>query len=198
LHGSAAGLPSVEKKYNDIFIQKERMRQDNIVILLLATIILFGQGCVSEPGMDKGKFSEVNRIAHDLQTSITPDKPCDVPEALLQKLASGTAALKNMTASKAEREVVEAYSRLVTTYQDGLLLCQCQTRLNNFQFVPKGRIYVFQDLDPLVDKYDLSTENHLYKPTGVRWRSISGDSIKMIRKSAENQLKNIENMVNYN
>ncbi len=180
------------------FIQKGRMRQVNVAILLLLAIMLFGLGCVSEPGIDKGKFSELNRTAHDLKASITPDKPCDLPEALLQKLASGTAALKDKTASKIERDVVEAYSRLVTTYQDGLLLCQSQTRLNNFQFVPKGRIYVFQDLDPLVAKYDLSTESHLYKPTGVRWRSISADSIKVIWETAENQLRNIENMVNYN
>ncbi len=116
----------------------------------------------------------------------------------MQKFDTGVSALKNKTASKAEQDVAEAYSRLLTTYKDGLLLCQSQTRLNNFQFVPKGRIYVFQDLDPLVEKYDLSTESHVYKPTGVRWRSIPVDSIKVIWKSAENQLRNIENMVNYN
>ncbi len=160
--------------------------------------MLFGPGCVSEPAINKEKFSELNRIAHELKASATADKPCDIPESLMQKFDTGVSALKNKTASKAEQDVAEAYSRLLTTYKDGLLLCQSQTRLNNFQFVPKGRIYVFQDLDPLVEKYDLSTESHVYKPTGVRWRSIPVDSIKVIWKSAENQLRNIENMVNYN
>jgi hypothetical protein len=160
--------------------------------------MLFGSGCVSEPGIDKGKFSELIRTARDLQTSITLDKPCDVPDTLLQRLASGTEALKDKTASKGERDVIEAYSHLLTTYKDGLLLCQYQSQLNQFQFVPRGRIYVFQELDPLVDKYGLSTESHLYRPTGVHWRSIAGDSIKVIWESAEIQIKNIENMVNYN
>jgi len=174
------------------------MRRFDIVIILLSAIMLVYSGCVSEPSIDKGKFSELNRTARDLQTAITSDKPCDVPATLLQKLATETAALKNKTASKLESDVIEAYSRLLTTYQDGLLLCQHRTQLNQFQFVPKGRIYVFQELDPLVDKYGLSTESHLYKPTGVHWRSIAGDSIKVIWESAEIQLKNIENMVNYN
>ena len=174
------------------------MRQDGIVIILLSSIMLFGSGCVSEPGIDKGKFSELNRTALDLKTSITSGKPCDAPDTLLQRLASGIAALKNKTASKEENNLIEAYSHLLTTYKDGLLLCQYHTQLSQFQFVPKGRIYVVQELDPLVEKYGLPTETHLYRPTGAYWRSIAGDSIKVIWESAETQITNIENMVNYN
>ncbi len=174
------------------------MRQNGIVMVLLSALMLSGPGCVSEPGIDKGKFLEVNQSARDLQTAITSAKPCDVPDALLQKLASGTAALKIKTGSKGERDLVAAYSNLLTTYNDGVLLCTYRTHLSQFQFVPKGRIYVFQELDPLVQKYDLTTESHVYRPTGLHWRSIAEDSIKVIWERAELQLKNIENMVNYN
>jgi hypothetical protein len=174
------------------------MRQDGMVIILLSAIMLFGSGCVSEPGIDKGKFSKLNRTARDLTTSITSGKPCDVPETLLQRLASGTAALKDKSASKGESDLIAAYSNLLTIYQDGLLLCKHRNHFSQFQFVPKGRIYVSQELDPLVQKYDLSTESHLYRPTGLYWRSIAGDSIKVIWERAEFQTKNIENMVNYN
>jgi hypothetical protein len=174
------------------------MRQDVIVIILLSAIMLISPGCLSEPGIDKGKFTELNRIAQDLKTAITSGKPCDVPDAFLQKLDTGTTALKNGTVSKMERDLIEAYSHLLTTYKDGLLLCKYQAPLSQFQFVPKGRIYVFQELDPIVQRYDLSTESHLYRPTGVYWRSISGESIKVIWESAEVQIMNIENMLNYN
>lgn len=159
--------------------------------------MLFGPGCVWEPGIDKGKFTELNRTARELQTSLTSGEPCEVPDALLQRLASGTAALKDKTASKGERDLIRAYSNLLTTYQDGLLLCKYRTHLSQFQFVPKGRIYVFQELDPLVQKYDLPTASHVYKPTGLKWKSIAADSIRVIWESAGSQLKNIENMVNY-
>jgi hypothetical protein len=174
------------------------MRQDGIVIILLSSIMLFGSGCVSEPGMDKGKFSELSRTAQDLKTSLASGTPCDAPDTLLQRLVSGITALKNKTASKEERDLLDAYSRLLTTYKDGLLLCQYRTQLSQFQFVPQGRIYVVQELDPLVEKYGLPTESHLYRPTGAHWRSIDGDSIQVIWESAKLQIKNIENMVNYN
>ncbi len=174
------------------------MRQNSMVILLLSSIMLFCSGCISEPGLDKGKFSELNRAAQDLKASLASGKPCDEPGTLLQRLAAGIAALKNKTASKAERDLLGAYSRLLTTYKDGLLLCQYRNRLAQFQFVPKGRVYVVQELDPLVEKYGLTTESHVYRPTGVYWRSIDGDSLKVIWESAEIQIKNIENMVNYN
>jgi hypothetical protein len=78
-----------------------------------------------------------------------------------------------------------------------LLLCKYRTDLSQFDFVPHGRIYVFQELDPVVQKYDLSTESHVYRPTGLHWRSIDGDSIKVIWKNAEFQIKIIQNMINY-
>jgi hypothetical protein len=174
------------------------MRQVGIVIIFLLAIMLFGSSCVSEPGINKEKFSELNRTARELKASIKSDKPCDVPDILLQRLASGVVALEDKAASKAESDLIAAYSHLLTTYKDGLLLCRYRSQLYHFQFVPKGRIYVSQELDPLVDKYSLSTESHLYRPTGVYWRSIAGDSIKVIWERAEIQTRNIENMVNYN
>jgi hypothetical protein len=174
------------------------MRQDGIIIILLSAIMLFGSGCVSEPGIDKGKFLELNRTARDLTISFTSGNPCDVPETLLQRLSSGSAALQGKSASKGESDLVKAFSNLLTIYQDGLLLCKYRNHFSQFQFVPKGRIYVSQELEPLVQKYDLSTESHLYRPTGLYWRSIAGDSIKVIWERAELQTKNIENMVNYN
>jgi hypothetical protein len=173
------------------------MKHGGIVIAVLSAIMLFGAGCKSEPGMDKGKFSELNRTALDLQASIASGKPCDMPDTLLPRFVSGTAALKDRMNSEAERNLLAAYTNLLTTYKDGLLLCKYRTDLSQFEFVPRGRIYVFQELDPVVQKYDLSTESHVYRPTGLHWRSIDADSIKVIWKNAEFQIKIIQNMINY-
>jgi hypothetical protein len=167
------------------------------VITLAAALLLFASGCVAEPGLDKGKFEELNRAAQDLKAVLRSGKGCEVPDTVLQRLASGTAALKDKTASKAERDLLSAYENLVTIYQDGLLLCRSRGHLSRFEFVPKGRIYVTQELDPIVEKYDLPIERHVYKPTGVSWRSISGNSITVIWKRVEIQIKNIEVMLKY-
>jgi hypothetical protein len=186
------------KKQHCLLNNKERMRQNVVAILLFSAIMLFGSGCVSEPGIDKEKFSELNRTVRDMKTALTSGKPCDVPDTLLQKLASDTEALKDKTSSQGERDLFAAYSNLLTTYKDGLLLCKSRTHLAQFSFVPKGRIYVFQELDPLVQKYDFSTQSHVYLPTGLQWRSISEDSIKVIWERAEIQIRIIENTVKYN
>lgn len=177
---------------------RRRMKQVGIVIVLLSAIMLLGPGCESEPGMDKAKFAELNRAALDLQAAITSATPCDIPDTLLQRLVSGTTALKDRTTSQEERDLLGAYTNLVTTYKDGLLLCKYRNALTQFEFVPKGRIYVFQELDPLVQKYELSTQSHVYQPTGLHWRSIDGDSIQVIWKNVEFQIKIIQNMINYN
>jgi hypothetical protein len=168
------------------------------VVSAITAIALFAWGCTTEPGLDKGKFAELYKAAQDLKTVIGSGKCGEVPDAVLQRLAAGTAALKDKTASKAERDLLSAYSHLLATCQDGLLLCRSRTHLTEFSFVPKGRIYVTQELDPIVEKYALTTERRLYEPTGTYWRSISADSITVIWERAAAEIKNIENMTNYN
>jgi len=166
-------------------------------MIVLSIIILASPGCVAEPGIDKAKLSELNKTVKDLKTFITSGKPCDAPDTLLQRLASGTTAIQDKNASQEKRDLIAGYSRLLTTYKDGLLLCRRQTQSAQLPIVTKGSIYVFQDVDPLVEKYRFPTESHLYKPTGVYWKSISGDSINVIWENAAFQIKYIENIVNY-
>jgi hypothetical protein len=167
------------------------------VVILASALLLSALGCAAEPGLDKGKFSELDRAGQDLKAALRSGDPCDIPDTVLQRLASGTAAVKDKTASKAERDLVSAYANLVAISRDGLLLCRSRGHLSGFEFVPKGRIYVTQELDPLVEKYELPTESHVYRPTGARWKSISGDSIKVIWERAEVQIRNIEVMLKY-
>jgi hypothetical protein len=167
------------------------------VIIWVSALLLFALGCTAEPDLDKGKFAELDRASQDLKAALRSGDPCSIPDTVLQRLAAGTTALKNKTSSKAERDLVSAYANLVAISRDGLLLCRSRTHLSGFEFVPKGRIYVTQELDPLVEKYDLPTERHVYKPTGAHWKSISADSIKVIWDRAEVQIKNIEVMLKY-
>ncbi len=176
----------------------ERMRRYGTVILSAAALLLLFWGCLREQGTDKAKFAELIQAGLDLKTAIASGTPCDAPDALIQRLIAGTAALKDKTSSKGEHDLLAAYSDLLTIYKDGLLMCRSRTNPPGLHFVPKGRIYVSQEIDPLVEKYGLSTDRHLYKPTGQYWKSIDADSIQVIWKSAESRIKSIENMVNYN
>jgi hypothetical protein len=174
-----------------------RMKHGGMFVLAFSAILLFTAGCISEPGFDRGKFEELKRVAQDLKTAVSGTSPCDVPDALQQRLVLGIAAVKEKGTSPAEDGVLAAYSHLLTTYRDGLLLCRSRSQMASFAFFPKGRIYVSQDLDALVEKYDLSTERHRYEPTGQYMRSIDGDAITVIWERVQAQIQNIENMIDY-
>jgi hypothetical protein len=174
------------------------MRQSILVFTLISAIMVFASGCTTEPGLDKGKFAELNRVAEELKAAIRSGKPCELPDTLVQRFTAGTAAVEGKTTSTAERDLLAAFSHLLTTYQDGLLLCRSRTVLANFEFVPKGRIFVTQELDPLIEKYDFPVEKHVYKPTGKEWKSISAESLPVVWEQAAFEIKNIENRLNYN
>jgi hypothetical protein len=159
--------------------------------------MLLAAGCETEHRLDKGKFAGLDRARQDLKAALRSGKYCEIPDAVLERLASGTAAIKDKTASRAERDLLKAYADLAAICRDGQLLCRSRTHLTGFEFVPKGRIYVTQELDPLVERYDLLTERHVYKPTGVQWKSISVDAIRVIWEDAEAQIRNIEVMQEY-
>jgi len=167
------------------------------VLSLTAMLLLFVTGCATEPGLDKGKFDELIRAAQELRAAIGSGKACDVPDSVLQRLVSGTAALRGKIASKAERDLLAAFANLATSAQDGLLLCRSRSQLAVLNIVPKGRINVTQELDPIVDKYDLPIESHVYAPTGARLKTISVDAIKVIWEKAAVQIRNIEVTLKY-
>jgi len=187
-----------EETGKGIIILRSHMRPGSIVIILFSAIILFFSGCAPESGINKKKFSELNRTVQDLKTALSSEEPCNMPDKLLQSLNSGITSLKDKAASQDEHRLIAAYSDLLIVCNDGMLLCRSRSKFVSFQFVPKGRVYVTQDLDPLVEKYGFTTERHLYQPTGEYWRSIAADSINVIWENARFQIKIIENMVNYN
>ncbi len=173
------------------------MKKYGIILIALSAMAVFSPGCTREQGINKGKFAELIRIVQDLKTAIASGKACDVPNAVLERLAAGTAVLKDKAGSQDERDLLAACEDLAAIYRDGLLLCRSRTHLTGFPFVPKGRIYVTQELDPVVEKYGFSTERHEYKPTGQYWKSIDAGAINTVWEQAGFRIRYIENMVRY-
>lgn len=167
--------------------------------MLTALLLIFflGTSCSSRPGIDKGKFTQLNRTALTIKTSLASGASYRQLTELVQGLSAEIAAVKTKTVTKEEKELLEAYSDLLAMYQDGLLLWKYKLEFAPFDFVPKGRIYVGQDVEPIVLKYRFPTESHLYQPTRQSWKSLSEDSIQIIWSNADSQLKIIENIRNY-
>jgi hypothetical protein len=168
----------------------------NLLAVLLAIFFLTG-ACSFEPGIDKDKFAKLRVAAQAVKTSITTGESYQQVTSRVQQLAADIAALKDRVPTRKEKELLEAYSDLLAHYRDGLVLWKYKSDFAFFDSVLKGRIYVGQDVEPIVIKYRFPTESHLYEPTGQYWKSIPGDSIQIIWSNADSQLKTIENITNY-
>ncbi len=172
-----------------------KIRKSGIAIVLM--IFLIGTSCSTEQGIDKGKFAKLHGAAHAVKTSLAGGASYQQLAERVQALSGEIVALQGKVRSREEKELLNAYSDLLAMYKDGLLLWKYKLEFAPFDFVPKGRIYVGQDVEPIVFKYHFPTESHLYQPTGQRWKSLPEDSIRIIWSNADTQLKIIENMTNY-
>jgi hypothetical protein len=167
------------------------------LLLLILMIVFLTSSCSSQQGINKSKFSAVDRAAGAARGSLDSGASYQQVSDLVQRLSSDIAALRGKVTSIEERDLLGAYSDLLSFYQDGLLLWKYKLDFAPFNFVPKGRIYVGQDVEPIVFKYRFPVESQTYKPTGQQWKSISDDSIRIIWSNVDTQLKIIENMKNY-
>ena len=173
------------------------MDKSKKVLAALAIMLFLIGACSSQPTINKDKFSKVQAAALAIKAALAAGASYQESTDRVQHLAIEIDKLKDRVTTKQERVLLEAYSDLLGFYRDGLLLWKCKLEFAFFDFVLRGRIYVSQDIEPIVEKYRLSTETHLYAPTHQYWKSIDEDSIQVVWSNADSQLKIIENITNY-
>jgi hypothetical protein len=159
----------------------------------LFVLLVFFQSCSEQ--FDRGKFAAVDTASRAIKGSITKGDYRLFGDRL-QKLADEIRALKGKTASAREEELLGAYVFLYSIYHDGFLLWKYRTEFTRYGFVPAGLIYVGQDIEPIVERYKLKTESHVYGPTGQQWKSIPADSTRFVWASADSQIEKIDFLLN--
>ncbi len=163
-------------------------RRSVVLIELCAVLVL----CACSANIDKNKFQNANDAAKTLERSVAAGIAYQDLGKLLQRLSDEVTILDNTVDSRQERELAAEYSVLLGMYEDGLLLMRYQGEFSGHNFVPPGRIYVGQDVEPIVTKYRIETESHVFGPTHQTWKSISADSIRIIWYNAGQQLKKVD------
>jgi hypothetical protein len=148
--------------------------------------------CLScSQGIDRERFRNADRAVSDVQRAVVDPGGYQQAEELAQRLSDEVMALQGSVKSKKERELAGEYLVLLGMYRDGLTLWRYHAEFSGHDFVPKGLIYVGQDVEPIVTKYRFQTESHVFGPTQQPWKSIPGDSIQVIWYNAGQQLKRI-------
>jgi outer membrane murein-binding lipoprotein Lpp len=153
-------------------------------------IVLLLAGCSQE--IDKKKFESVNRAARSVKQSLAAGANYERFGDLLQELSAQITALNGKVQRGKEQQLLKEYSELLTIYRDGLILWKYRIEASRYDFIPRGLIYVGQDVEPIVEKYRIPTESHMYGPTHQSWKSIPGDSIQSIWMNANSQLEKID------
>ena len=164
---------------------------------VVSIFLLLTWGCSSQPAINKTRFGKAKAAAQAVKAALASGASYQDSAERVEHLSAEISALKYEVTTKREKELLEAYSDLLGYYKDGLLLWKYKLEFASFDFMHKGRIYVSQDLEPVVWKYGLPTETHIYAPTHQRWNSVDEGSIKVIWANADSQLKIIENIENY-
>ena len=171
------------------------VRQNRLIFFFFLTVLL--TACSSEPRFEKGKFERVHLAAQEVKNAIIAGASHEQFGELLKKLSAEISAIEGTEKIGKEEELLKGYRDLLAIYRDGYLLWKYRNEFTRYGFVPKGSIYVGQDVEPVAEKYRIPTEDHVYEPTRKAWKSISEDSIRIVWMNADSQLKIIENILNY-
>lgn len=180
-----------------ITFEKQRMKIWKVFLISISIALILQYACSLGPQINKSKFTKLNVAALAVRKSVAEGAPYWQVVERVQHLSDEMTSAKDSVSTEEEKHLLKAYSDLIEIYHDGLLLWRYQMEFPFLFPELKGRIYVGQDVEPIVNKYRLTTKTHVYKPTGQYWKSIDEDSIKIIWHNVDDQMEIIKNFTNH-
>jgi hypothetical protein len=165
------------------------------ILIAVVCLLLLGTACSSK--CEKKKFIRAHQAAMAVERAIVARMGYQEFGAVLQSMSNEVKALEITVRSEEERSLLRDYENLLAMYREGRLLEKYRIEFARYGFVPRGLIYVGQDVEPIAIKYRIPMEPHVYEPTGQAWKSIPEDSINIVWGNARSQLKIIDNILNY-
>jgi len=173
------------------------MKRFTIISFLFALSMICAACSHSTPALDTTKFNDVTGAAQNVRSTLESGAGYQAFDRALQKLSAEITALKSKTRTDKERDLLKDYSDLYSTYHDGYTLWKYKIEFTRYGFVPRELIYVGQDIEPIIEKYKIPVQLHLYEPTRQSWKSIPESSLQMIWTNADSQLQIINNILTY-
>ena len=173
------------------------MKRYVIGSFLFALSVMCAACSSSPPELDKTKFNGVISATQAVRGTLESGAGYQAFYRALQKLSAEITALKIRALTDQEKELIKDYSDLYSIYHDGYILWKYKIEFTRYGFVPKELIYAGQDIEPIIEKYRIPVEFHVYAPTQQSWKSIPEASLQMIWTNADSQLQIINNILSY-
>jgi len=137
--------------------------------------------------VDRAKLAPLYRSARAAQASIGMGLNLPAYSQLLQALATEVAVAKDLASTEPEKAIVSAYTAALASLHDANVIWTDKIDSAQYDFIPKGRVYVEGPIRAMVEKYKLPTQQH----TGRNgpWLSIGGDeSVQLVWARAGEQI----------
>jgi hypothetical protein len=162
-----------------------------LTLVLFFSLLPVTVGCSSH--IDKRKFSGLRSAAKAIDSAVSDTTlSYERFNELLGKLTDETENARGLVSTEQEKSLLNSYEELLTTYKDGALLWEYKIGSFQYDWIPKGRIYVDAKVRTLMEKYRFPAESHVVELTNHHWESISADSLRVIWAKAHEQLKGIK------
>ncbi|MEJ2695999.1 MAG: hypothetical protein P8013_05060 [Candidatus Sulfobium sp.] len=162
---------------------------------LLAVFFLASCSLIDGPKIDTKRFRAVDRAARSVGAAISTGTDYGRFNELIEEFAEEISRIQISAGSAGDAELLKHYQNLLGIYRDGLVVWRYKLEAPRYDFIPPGRIYVGQDVEPIVEKYRFSVETHVYLPTDKTWKSMSEESLRVIWMNARSQMEVINRIM---
>jgi hypothetical protein len=145
---------------------------------LFASAFLLLSGCA--PRVDHADFEQLYRSGKAISSATEVGLNYSSFSDLVQKLASEVSIAKDSANNQPEKNMTDAYQEALTAYRDSLVVWKNEIDGAGYDWIPKGEIYVEDELRPIIAKYALATQERSIEITGHRFETIPEASIQVI------------------
>lgn len=156
-----------------------------IPITMLGLALL--AGC--SPKIDQKKYENLYRAAKAIEGAIAVGITYPKFGELLQNLSTEISIANDKAKSDTEKELLKSYFEVLTTFQESSTVWKYKIEGSRYDWIPKGQIFVEDELRPIIEKYSFPMELHEIKITRNSFTTISENSIKIIWEKAHDQLE---------
>jgi len=164
----------------------------SIIAMVLGLLVA---SCGMNNAVDRTKFDALNRAATTIQASTSVGVGLVKFQELVQVLATEYALASQKVTTPAEKELLSRYQTVVEIYRDSLLVWNRDITSHGYSTgvagLPAERIHVNEELEPVVTRYQLTTELHTQEYSGTQYRSIPKSTIQLLWAKAEAELRAI-------
>lgn len=157
-------------------------------LFFLAALLL--AACSS--GIDRSKFTDMKKDAAAIARALDSMANYGEFEKLVGELAQHVEEARPKMATEREKTLFNEYHELLIRYQDAAVFWKYKVGSYQYDWIPKGRVYVDAELRTVVAKYGFRTEQHFIQLTNHNWESVSADDLKVILEKAKEQYERVK------